>query len=323
MHRIFGTGGRAVRLLPVRHLALALLLITGAAFGGVFAVANAQAVDGAISGLTLTSDSPGTLDVSWDAPNQTPTDYRVNWARADDDYPSWQSVEGNHHLEETSLELAGLHEGVKYKVRVRARYYRGDHVDEPWSGPWADATQAVADDAEDATPTPEPTPLTAQFQDMPEFHDGEERFRIRILFSEDIGISYETLRDHVLTVTGGDVVNAGRVDGRNDLSTVIIEPDSGYDVEISLPPTTDCASQGAICVGDGKRLSNAISALVPGPNTPATGALTISGAAQSGQTLRADTSGISDADGMKTQPWNTSGWPTMPTSPAPPTAPTS
>ena len=78
---------------------------------------------------------------------------------------------------------------------------------------------------------------------------------------------------------------------------MIIEPGSGYDVEVSLPPTTDCDSLGAVCVGD-KRLSIGIAALIPGPSTPADGAPSISGTARSGQTLTADTSGISDADGL-------------------------
>ena len=272
----------------------------------------------------------------------------------------------------------------------------------------------------DTEPQQEATPLTAVFQNILVSHDGSSQFRIRILFSEDIGISYKTLRDHVLTVTGGNVVNAGRVDGRNDLWTVIIDPDGTGDVTIVLPitedcdaqgaictgdgrmlstglevtvngpeltanlesgseltasvesvpdshngsdafsirialseepeedfsyvtmrdyvftvtggsvtgarylappgnmrweitvtpdsngdvtivllPTTDCDALGAVCTGDGRMLSSAISLLVPGPSTPATGAPAISGTAQAGQTLTADTSGIGDADGME------------------------
>ena len=51
------------------------------------------------------------------------------------------------------------------------------------------------------------------------------------------------------------------------------------------------------------------------PNSPATGAPTISGTAQAGETLTADTSGITDANGRADQrlPSATSGWPTTPT----------
>ena len=158
-NRIFGAGGRAARSWPARYLALAVLLVAGATFGGVFAVANAQEADGAISGLTLTSDSPGTLAVSWDAPDTSPSDYRVNWARADEGYPAWTSDEGNRHPEGTSVELTGLDQDVEYKVRVRARYHKGEYADDPWSGPWADARLTVAGDPEEEpTPTPTPTP---------------------------------------------------------------------------------------------------------------------------------------------------------------------
>ena len=103
-------------------------------------VVQVQQDDGSISALTLTSDTPGVLDVSWDAPTgAAPTDYRVNWARSDEDYPPWTDNTANHHPTTTSQQLTDLDEGVEYKVRVRARYHDG-----PWSGPWAEATRQVA-----------------------------------------------------------------------------------------------------------------------------------------------------------------------------------
>ena len=67
---------------------------------------------------------------------------------------------------------------------------------------------------------------------------------------------------------------------------------------IGLNATTDCSAQGAICTEDGGKLSGGLLLVVPGPNTPATGAPTITGAAQVGETLTADTTGISDDDGL-------------------------
>ena len=53
---LFHLGAVRRRRLPL----LAALLIAAAAFGGVFfGVAQAQDADGAITGLTLSSDSPG------------------------------------------------------------------------------------------------------------------------------------------------------------------------------------------------------------------------------------------------------------------------
>ena len=90
LRRIVGVGARARSSRPARKLMLAALVLAVATFGVVPAVATAQQDCAAISALTLTSDTPGVLDVSWDAPTgAAPTDYRVNWARSGEDYPSW------------------------------------------------------------------------------------------------------------------------------------------------------------------------------------------------------------------------------------------
>ena len=148
--------------------------------------------------------------------------------------------------------------------------------------------------------TAEPA-LTASFEDMPEAHDGESAFRFGVAFSEDIGIGYQSLRDDAFTVSGGEVTGAQRVDGRNDLWQITVEPDSDPDVTITLPAGRDCQVSGAICTrGENRRqLSNSPSATVAGPpNTAAAGAPTISGTPQVGEELTASTSGISDADGL-------------------------
>ena len=145
LRRIVGVGARARSSRPARKLMLAALVLAVATFGVVPAVATAQQDDGSISALTLTSDTPGVLDVSWDAPTGAePTDYRVNWARSGEDYPPWTDNTANLHPTTTSQQLTDLDEGVEYKVRVRARYYDGARAENPWSGPWAEATRQIA-----------------------------------------------------------------------------------------------------------------------------------------------------------------------------------
>ena len=149
-------------------------------------------------------------------------------------------------------------------------------------------------------------PLTATFEDVPAAHDGSA-FTFRMAFSEDIGISYRSLREDALAVTGGRVIRGARVDDRRDLFEMTVEPDSDGDVTIELPAGRDCATSGAICTkGENRRqLTNTPMATVAGPaddapepNTPATGAPTIGGTPQVGDELTASTSGISDADGL-------------------------
>ena len=161
-------------------------------------------------------------------------------------------------------------------------------------------TRAVAPPSTNPAP-----PLTARFEEAPQSHNGTDPFTFRIAFSEAISTSYVVVRDHALEVTGGTVAAAGRVDGRNDLWWVRVQPDSDAYVSIALPADRACDTQGAVCTADEKELSNRPELAIPGPapadapvNSPATGVPTISGTAQVGQILTASTSGIADADGL-------------------------
>ena len=152
----------------------------------------------------------------------------------------------------------------------------------------------------------ETTPLTAEFQDLPDSHDGSTAFTFQVLFSEDVGISYVNMRDDAFSLSEGDVTGARRVDGRNDLWEITVEPGDNSDVGITLPANRSCTTTGAVCTKEDspRQLTNSPTATVTGPaeapptNTSAAGAPTISGAPQVEQTLTADTSSITDEDGL-------------------------
>ena len=112
-----------------------------------------------------------------------------------------------------------------------------------------------------------PPPLTASFEGMPEAHDGESGFRFRVAFSENIGISYRSLREDAFTVTGGRVTRGKRVDDRRDLFEMTVEPDGEGEVTIALPAGRECGISGAICTkGENRRqLTNTPAATVAGP----------------------------------------------------------
>ena len=143
------------------------------------------------------------------------------------------------------------------------------------------------------TEAADPDPLTASFSGVPAEHDGDSAFTFRVEFSEDVGISDKTLRDESFSETEGDVTGARRVDGRHDLWEITVEPDGDEAVTITLGGGRDCGTTGAVCTrGDNPTpLSNSPSATVAGPdedqaatNTAATGAPTISGTPQVGET---------------------------------------
>ena len=148
-------------------------------------------------------------------------------------------------------------------------------------------------------------PLTASIENAPDSHDGQSVFTFELRFSEEFGLSYKILRDHAFTVTGGAAIKARRLNPPGNVRWEIsVRPSGDGAVTIVLPATTDCASNGAVCTEDGRKLSSALEITVPGreeqqeSNSPATGAPTISGRAQVGETLTATTSGIADADGI-------------------------
>ncbi len=74
-------------------------------------------------------------------------------------------------------------------------------------------------------------------------------------------------------------------------------------MSILTPLDRACTETGEICTADGRPLTVGLGLRVPGPpppqaNSPATGAPAITGTAQVGETLTADTAGIADADGL-------------------------
>ena len=144
--------------------------------------------------------------------------------------------------------------------------------------------------------------LTASFEDTPESHDGASAFTVALRFSEDIEMSYVTMRDDALEVSGGDVTGAQRLARpTNTRWKITIKPTTQGAVTIAVPANRPCTESGAICTLDGRRLSKAASLSIPGPasaNTPATGEPEVSGTAQVGETLTASTAAIEDAQGL-------------------------
>ena len=137
-----------------------------------FSSAQAQGADGAIAGLTLTSTTAGTLTVSWDAASPPPTDYRVDWAKSTEDYQSWKVDDGHVYPtpDATTTTITDLDHDTEYKIRMRARYYRGEYEGKSWGGPWAEATITVTGEPAE-TPTPEPVkeePVQQPARDAPD-----------------------------------------------------------------------------------------------------------------------------------------------------------
>ncbi len=123
----------------------------------------------------------------------------------------------------------------------------------------AEATGTVTDVA------PALPPLTARIAEAPSAHTGAA-FTVRIGFSAGLaGGAGKVLREHALVVEGGAVKDVRGVDRRRDLWEVRVKPKGYGAVTLRLASAANCAAPGAVCTADGRPLSNALDAVVPGP----------------------------------------------------------
>ena len=96
---------------------------------------------------------------------------------------------------------------------------------------------------------------------------------------DNVGYSYQWL------------ANGADIGGATSSSYTLVEADAGLTIKVKVSFRDDKNNPETLT-------SAAMAAVEPRPNTPATGAPTISGTVRVGETLTAETSAIADADGM-------------------------
>ena len=172
------------------------------------------------------------------------------------------------------------------------------------------------EEAANETPGSSVQPLTASFTNLPSSHDGAALFTFNVEFSEPVWISRGLPRDDMLEVVGGTVTSALPVERSTELWEVTVLPETRGDIIVTLPggsctvvyddATSDSLVPGAPCAVGDRALSNPPTVTIPGSesdqqivqNTPAGGVPGIDGVAEVGQTLSADTTNITDTDGL-------------------------
>lgn len=126
------------------------------------------------------------------------------------------------------------------------------------AGLYSEATVAV-------TVEPRQQRLTAQVEGVPNAHDGSA-FSFKLRFSEEVSLSYKTLRDQSFAVTSARVASARRLRPPSNVGWDIeVSPASNADVGLALAANRACDAVGAICTEDGRPLSNRLDLNVPGP----------------------------------------------------------
>ena len=96
-----------------------------------------------VSNISLSSNQAGVLAVTWNAPSETPRDYRVAWAKVGENFRTWSDTSVNAFPTSNSYTITGLEGGQRYKVLIRARYHSGG------PGPWSNEHEPMWRDEAD------------------------------------------------------------------------------------------------------------------------------------------------------------------------------
>ena len=243
-------------------------------------------------GETLTADTSGISD----ADGMTNAVFRYQWTRWDSDTD--EDIEG---ATDSTYEVSDEDEGKTIRVRVGFSDDRGN--DEALTSA---ATGAVA---------ARPAQLTATFPASPfqsSRHKGEDD-RPQVIVAFNLPVQSFDKTTPSVSLTGATVSSLVRHEeaGLENAWVFFLDPQGNDDIMFTLVAGQLC-NGGGICTGEGKMLSEGGTTTLPGPdeedkpdntgpnepNSPATGAPTIDGTVQVGETLTANTSGVIDADGL-------------------------
>ena len=243
-------------------------------------------------GETLTADTSGISD----ADGMTNAVLRYQWTRQDSDTD--EDIEG---ATDSTYEVSDGDEGKTIRLRVVFSDDRGN--DEALTSA---ATGAVA---------ARPAPLKATFPASPfqsSRHKGDDD-RPQVIVAFNLPVQSFDKTTPSVSLTGATVSSLVRheEDGLENAWVFFLDPEGNDDAVFTLVAGQSCDG-GGICTGEGKMLSEGGTTTLPGPDeedkpdntdsnepdSPATGVPTISGTAQVGETLTANTSGVADVDGL-------------------------
>ena len=248
----------------------------------------AATVPTAPSGLTVARGSQiQELNASWQSPSSNGgsavTGYKVQWKDAADSWDTAVDV-SEATVTGTTHAITGLTGGVEYAVRVIATNLAGN------GPPSTDATATPAGSSSEQNNEPEnnaPTGLPT-ISGTPQVE--------QTLTADTSGIDDEDGLSNV-SYSYQWIAGGADIDGTTGSTYTLTYSQQGQTIQVRVSFTDDANNQETLT-------SEATVAVTPAPNRDATGAPTISGTPQVNQTLTADTSAISDADGLNNVSYN-------------------
>ena len=242
--------------------------------------------------LNVATEGVETLDVSWAAPSNDGgsaiTGYKVQWKESADSWDTPEDV-SEETTTGTTHTIEGLIGGVEYAVRVIAVNEAGDGPpsDEGTGTPMEAAPEEQEENQVPVDPPPAPQNLTAAVNE-----DGS------------ITLSWDSPDDD--SITGYQILRRRPSEGEDTLlvyvedtgSTAATYTDNGVMSGIKHIYRVKAINEAGVG-GQSNNASKTPQTAEAEPNSPATGAPTIRGIVLVGGSLKADTSGIADPDGME------------------------
>ena len=217
-------------------------------------------------GETLTADTSGIAD----ADGLSNVTYSYQWVA--NDGTSDTDIPG---ATDSSYTLVAADEGKTIKVRV-------SFTDDADNGETLTSAATAAVDAASNSPATGAPAITGTAQ-VGETLTADTSAIADADGLDNVSYGYQWIRNDGGTDT--DIQNA------TGSSYTLVAPDEGKTIKVRMSFTDDA--------GHGETLTSAATTAVDAaPNSPATGAPTVTGTAQVGETLSADTSAIADADGL-------------------------
>ncbi len=209
------------------------------------------------------SFSPGTYHFTWRTTGRKPNFHALAYRKLDRDCDAignWTFRRYNGHATSDLLQLSepenGLPDSQSWQFIVEAG---------------TDSVYLFSRSACGPSRIGHPLPTEVQtgvppiFSEVPVAHDGNNfTFKLRFSAEPKSDFSYVNMRDDVLNVTGGVVVSASRLDRSSNRGWLVyIDPDGDPDVVVTLPTTTDCNLDSAVCDDRGVPLGDTGTVTVP------------------------------------------------------------
>jgi len=107
--------------------------------------------------------------------------------------------------------------------------------------------------------------MTASLSGPPE-HDGRAAFKLTPTFSEEVSMSYRTVRERLFTVSGAAITDVRRLNpGSNLRYEQTVRPGGNGAVTLARAAFPACGESDTICTADGRALEGPPALTVPGP----------------------------------------------------------